>query len=91
IQKLAAWAGLVPLLLSHLSLTTPDFAVINREFNSLSFTERRAIGFKSKPEFASRLESPCLEDLLYYANVIKAAAKAIKATDKYNRIAANCL
>ncbi|KAK2050898.1 hypothetical protein LY76DRAFT_599679 [Colletotrichum caudatum] len=60
-------------------------AVINREFNSLSFTKRRA------PEFASQLESPRLKDLLYYANVIKAAAKAIKATDKYNRIAANRL
>ncbi|KAK2050896.1 hypothetical protein LY76DRAFT_599688 [Colletotrichum caudatum] len=76
---------------------TPDFAVINREFNFLSFTKRKAVGIfslkllaKDQPNYKAK-QSPRLEDLPYYADVIKAAAKAIKATDKYNRIAANRL
>ncbi|KAK2033503.1 hypothetical protein LX32DRAFT_649126 [Colletotrichum zoysiae] len=86
-------------------------AIINREFDSLALSERKAVGIfglellakdqpclearqkilglRTQPEFIDRLERPRLEDIPYYADVIKAAAEAIEAMDQYQRMAAN--
>ncbi|KAK2026528.1 hypothetical protein LX32DRAFT_641757 [Colletotrichum zoysiae] len=62
------------------------------EFDSLSLTERVTVGTfglellaKDQPsddlEFINWLRSPCLEDLPYYDDVIKAVVEAIEAYD----------
>ncbi|KAK2023731.1 hypothetical protein LX32DRAFT_644290, partial [Colletotrichum zoysiae] len=65
-------------------------AIINREFNSLSLTKRvtvRTFGLEllAKDQPSNNLRSPCLEDLPYYNDVIKAAAEAIKAYNQLKR------